>query len=449
MRLTILLLLTTLNLLGQNIEGIILDADTKLPLKNVNIFFKKGNTGTTSNVKGAFNLNLKSEINEDDTIHFSMIGYGAKDILYSDLKKINFFVCLSKKVESISEITVTSNKVLKPEIEFHQLSSLNEGLYAFGSLLLNGNIYVIGGNGSYYEDNAKRAFLEASNTEDLSFQNFTNRLKPGSFLERYNNSLQIYNIENDTWSISKLKLLERANHSINYYNNQIYILGSKSLSTNRKFEYLENKIEILDLKNETIKIDDTNPHQALNSQTFIYKNGLIILGGSVKLKNDGNKVFTNKTHLFDFSTGYWYELNDMPRAKEAKGVIIKDRIYLIGGYDNKALTEIESYNLGTGKWETEGELFDGIEGPALTYHGNLIYIYNLDKVLTFNIVTKVLNEYRINLRIQNSALHYYDNKLYILGGYIENEYSTSPSSKLYSIDISEFLNTKIIKSKTL
>lgn len=154
-----------------------------------------------------------------------------------------------------------------------------------------------------------------------------------------------------------LKFRERAYNTINYYKNKIYVIGSTRLSTNRKFEYLDVKIEVFDLKTKSIIIDDTNPHQVTNFASFIYDSNIIVMGGSVKLKNNGGKLFTNKSHIYNLESGYWYRLNDMPEAKEVKGVLIKNIIYLIGGFNNKTLNEIESFNLTTGKWEKKVSYF--------------------------------------------------------------------------------------------
>ena len=60
-----------------------------------------------------------------------------------------------------------------------------------------------------------------------------------------------------------------------------------------------------------------------------------------------------------------------------------------------------------------------------------------------------LDEYLIDLYLKSSELYYFNDKLFILGGFITNEYSKTPSSKLYSIDLNEFEQTRINKSKTL
>jgi len=173
------------------------------------------------------------------------------------------------------------------------------------------------------------------------------------------------------------------------------------------------------------------------------------MGGSVKLKKNGEKIYSDKIHIYNITSGYWYELSKMTKPKEVNGVIINNKIYLVGGFNKIPLKEIESYNLTTGKWKDEGDLFYGIENPALTNHGNTIYIFNDGKILTYNIKTKILNEYEINLNIKNSQIYYYKNNLFIVGGSIEDDYSKLPSSGIYSINLNEFNKTKINNSKKI
>ena len=383
-----------------------------------------------------------------DTIYFSIIGYIPKSFTLSELKDSNYVIYLSENIEKLKEVTLTSNKKLKSKIHFNKLSSLKGGLHSFGSALIEDKIYVIGGDESYIEDTAKKINLLYGN---LDFEIYLKKLSsnPSPSWENYKGNLQIYDIKTDTWKTSDLKFRKRAYNTINYYNNKIYVLGGTRLSTNRKFEYLDDKIEVFDLKTKSIIIDDTNPHQATNFASFIYDSNIIVMGGSVKLKNNGEKLFTNKSHIYNLESGYWYQLKDMPEAKEVKGVLIKNKIYLIGGFINKPLKDIETYNLTTGKWKKEGELFSGIETPALATHDNVIYIFDDGKIYTYNTETKKLDEYLIDLFFKSSSLYYYNDKLYLLGGFKENEFSKTPSSKLYSININAFEETLISKSKIL
>ena len=55
----------------------------------------------------------------------------------------------------------------------------------------------------------------------------------------------------NSWKRKELKFKKRAYHNINYFNNKIYVLGGKGLSANKKKEYLNNTIEIYDIKNDS------------------------------------------------------------------------------------------------------------------------------------------------------------------------------------------------------
>ena len=444
MRLTLLLFFSSFVINGQNIKGAILDIETNEALKNVTVYFKKEKAGTASNEKGEFNLKIQSKIDLTDTISFSIIGYTTKNYTFSKLKEINFVVHLSKKTENLNEITITSKRELQSEISYKKLTQLKKGAYNFGSTLIGNKIYVIGGDESSIEDTSTKA-LEESQSLDEFFKN----LKMNFSWERYSGKLQTYNIEKDTASLVNLEFRKRAYHKMINIHNKLYVFGGKTLSTNRKTEYLDDKIEVLDLDTHHIIVDNTNPHQAINFAAFAYQDNIIAMGGSIKLKNNGKKVYSDKSHLYNITSGYWYELPKMTKPKEVSGVLVKNKIYLIGGFNQIPLSEIESYDFITEKWEKEGDLFYGIENPALTQYNNTLYIFNDDKILTYNIKTKILNEYRIDLNIKNAQIYYYKNNLYIIGGFTEYNYKKSPSSDLYSINLNEFSKTKVIDSKKI
>ncbi len=443
MKLTLILFFSIFTLNGQNIKGTILDKETNEPLENVNIYLIKGEKGAVSNEKGGFKLELQSKVNPTDTIRFSIVGYATKNCTFSKLQELSFLVYLSKKTENLDEVTIVSKRELKSKIYYKKLARLKKGIYGFGSSLIGDKIYVIGGDESSIEEMTKKAIEK----ESLSLEELLKTLKDNFSWEHYSGKLQIYNIEKDTLFLSNLKFRERAYHKIIHINNKLYVLGGKTLSTNKKFEYLDDKIEVLDINTNQIIVDNTNPHQAINFAAFAYQDNIIVMGGSIKLKNDGEKIYTDASHIYNITSGYWYELPKMTKPKEVNGIIIKNKIYLLGGFNKSLLTEIESYDLITGKWEKEGDLFNGIENPALTYYNDTIYIFNEDKIMTYNPRTKILDEYNIDLNIKNAQIHYYKNNLYILGGLIGDEYSKTPSSGLYSINLDEFNKTKIIQSK--
>ena len=449
LKLTLLLLFSILSSFSQNINGKVLEEETHTPIESVNVYFKKTKEGSFTNKKGEFYLKLYSKLKPTDIIHFSFIGYKTRHITFSELEQLNFIVHLSKKTEYLNEITVYNQNELKNQIPFKKLSSLKKGVYNFGSELIESKIYVTGGDESIIEDNAKKVFNEVSNTPESTFKDFLKRLKTkraSLTWENYSNKLQVYDIAKDSWTISNLVFRKRAYHQTACIKNKLYVFGGKSFSKNGKYEYLDNKIEILDLQKGQIIIDETNPHQAINFAAFSYQDNIIIMGGSTKLKKNGEKIYSDESHIYNISSGYWYELPKMIKPKEVNGIIVKNKIYLIGGFNKTSLTEIESYDLKNEQWKKEGHLFSGMENPALAYSDNCIYIFSNGLIMTYNTETKILNEYKIRLYTKSPKMHFYNGKLYILGGFNENEFTKATSSKMSVIELSDFYKTKITKS---
>lgn len=431
---------------AQNIKGSVMDKKSNLPIEDVNVLLTQFNTSTLTDEKGKFNLNIPKEFQEKDSISFSHIRYTSKNISLSQLQKNEFSIFLNEKIEYLDGLTLSANKQLKSKIAFSKLAAAKYAISAFGSILKDNKIYVIGGDASSKTDAWKKVQYEKP---DPTMEDYLRELSFQFSGQSYKGNLQVYDIKTDKWEISKIKFRKRAYHNLNEYNDKIYVLGGKKISVNGVFEYLDDKIEVYDISKNTIIVDNTNPHQASEFASFTHKSTIIIMGGSIKMKESGSKEYSNKVHSYDINSGYWYELANMPTAKETNGILIKDKIYLIGGFNTKPLSAVESFDLLTEKWETEGELFFGVKNPAITQNDGIIYFFENEKIYTYNTITKQLKEYLINLPMKASKLYFSENKLYLLGGYIENYYSKYPSPNLFSIDINEFENTKPNRSKFL
>lgn len=448
----VLLLLTLAPIFGhgQNIDGRVLDMDTKQPLENVNVYIENSDIGAATNRKGEFRLRNLSPTNASDSLTFSRIGYQTVKIGFKGLTEKPTTVLMQELPNELSEVTVEGKKKLNEKLPFHRLSPLKKGVFAFGSLIINDSIFVIGGSESFSEDAMRKAMYDASiKYIDPSWVDVLNEMEPNGTHTAYNNALLTYDIQLDQWHTTEAGFENRERHQINKFEEKVFVLGGKRKSKNGKNEYLLNTIEIFDLDSMNIVIDDVNPHQAVDFASFTYKDNILVMGGSIKLNKAGKKVFTDKCRFFNITSGYWYDLENMTKAKEVDGALIGDKVYLIGGFDGQALTEIESLNLSTGKWEKEGDLFYAMEHPSITSHGGTIYIYNFGKLTVFNTLENTLSAYDIDLYLKDPNLLYHKNKLYVLGGYTEELYSKTPSPGLFAIDLDEMGRTKVRDSKEL
>ena len=427
---------TTFNVTAQN-KGLVLDAKQNKPLAGVNIVSIVGGDIRVTNAKGEFNLRNIPAKNGNDTLTFTHVGYKARKISLPELKEMNYLVLLTEDDQLLREVTVVSEKQsLQPEIRYKELKSLKDGLYSVASVLIGGKICTIGGDESFGEDQTLKA-LNDYGDDVLS------HLKRSFLWQEFSGDLHVYDIETNSWTTSKLKFDKRAYHAMQYYKGKIYVFGGKTLSRDGRTENLDDKIEVYDIRHNSILVDHSNPHQAINFASVVYGDNLIVMGGSTRIKVNGEKEYSNKVHLCNLKTGYWYELDNMPEAKETKGILIGNTIYLPGGFLGKPLKEIETYDVVTGKWNIESKgLKYEVERPGIASNGNVLYIFEDGKIQTYNIETKELNVYLIGLTLKYSELFYANNKLYILGGYNQDEYSLEPSSGLYSIDLNEFKRTE-------
>ena len=448
MRILVLFLLISSISFAQSLEGVVLDARTNKPIKGAHVYITNVDQGTITNFRGRFKLKLSNN-NKIDSVYVSHIAYDKKAFVYSK-KKERYIIFLETNRNTLSEVNlVTQKRSLKLRLNYNKLTSMKKGRYAFGSVLKDNIIYVIGGNSTYEFDAMKRI---AEDYPDVTMDELIRLIdrKKSFSKELYRGDILTYNLNLDLWESKDVKLRKRAYHNVHFDNNKFYVLGGKRISPGGRYEYLDDKIEVFNKQSSTIQIDDTNPHQAVDFASFMYDNKIIVMGGSVKVRNDGLKTYTDKVHLYDLKTGFWYELASMPTAKETNGVLIDHKIYLMGGMsERRPSSSIESYDLISGRWKKEGDLFESFKKPGITKNGNIVYVFENGKVLTFNTNTKELNEYLIDLDLKESQLFYANNKLYVLGGYIQNSFSVKPSSNLYSIDLNEFERTKVFKSKSL
>ena len=425
---------------SQKITGVVYEEGTKKPLEQVNIYLKNHlKKGTHTDVEGVFSLQLTDSHQATDSIYFSRVGFETHATTLSQLMKEAMVIYLPSKRTNLEEVVVRDRR-LQNLLQFKKIANLENGIYSFASILNGNKIYISGGDESIQEDMFKKASLRAAPT--ATFEEIMSKMYPSTAYTSYSRDLLMYDLDSNTFKKVTDKLDPRGYHSMILYKDLLYILGGKKTTHKEKKEYLFNSIEIFNVKNEIRQQEYTYPHQAVNFSSFIYNDNLITLGGSIKQKEWGGKIFTDKIHALDLSNGYWYEIGKMKTPKETSAVLMDDKIYLVGGYNNTSLATIETWDLTTGEWETLGEMFYGLDAPALTANEDKIYIYHNNKMLVYHIKKKKLVEYKINLGVKKPNIHFYKDAIFIVGGYVENEYSTNPSAAVYKVELSQFDHTK-------
>ncbi|WP_353779929.1 carboxypeptidase-like regulatory domain-containing protein [Winogradskyella sp. 3972H.M.0a.05] len=441
----------SLGLSSQTIRGVVLNEENKQVITNVHVYINE-KIGAISNEKGKFELRLSDEDSNSQFVHISHVAFNTKKInLQRIVNKKDVVIYLKPLINTLDETLIGHKRKLKSRLKYEELRPMNKPLYAFASVLIDDEIYVVGGNNSFDLDRVRLANRNTSEKyRKPTLLNFLQELREVSFSqENYSDLMMIYDINKNIWKVSDKEFRARTSHSIHAYKDDMYILGGDRKSKYGEIKYLDHVIEVYNRDSNTISHDFTNPHQAVNFASIQYGNYIITVGGIEKINKNGSKRYSDAMHLYNLETGRWYELGKLPNPREVKGLLLNNKIYLVGGRNRLLLNTIESFDLDTGKWEVEGKLFNRIARPGLASHKNTIYIFNNSKLLTYNTETDVLNEYSVNLQIQSPELFFHKGKLYIIGGYIEKSYSTIASQGVYSIDLNQLSKTKIRRSKNL
>ena len=97
---------------SQNIfKGKVLNKSTNAPMSYVNVGIINKNIGTVSDINGRFNIELTNNINSDDSIKFSMVGYKDRTFSVASFKQCHFdTIFLEKKIIELQEIKIFGKK---------------------------------------------------------------------------------------------------------------------------------------------------------------------------------------------------------------------------------------------------------------------------------------------------------------------------------------------------
>lgn len=402
-------------------NGEVWNAGTMERLEGVNIFMLKDSVGLgTTDGDGKFDLCILRKCARNDTIMFSFVGFTPMKCTVDMLKSSGYRVSLFEEARALGEVTVSATNGFSYYLSYDEKELLPIPLYSFASFMRDGKIYVLAGDETEIS-------MEMGNVSKMYYTQYYRYHSP---------SIYVYDVKKNVWTIKKNKLLARAYHVAQLYGDRAFVLGGIHYSTNKRLEYTDEHIEVYDLAKDTVYSQSSNLHLAKNPVSFVYDNLLFVMGGSTK-----EYVYNSKIHALDLKSGYWYEIGEIPERlrREMNGVLVGNTAYFFGGRRiMKKFGEINSYNVQTGEWKYLGDLKEMVSFPGLAVQGDLIFIYENKRLQVYNCRTNTINSYPINLELENSALHIYDNKLYIVGGCERNGELVVPSNLVVSIDISRF-----------
>ncbi|WBV61814.1 hypothetical protein PFY12_06745 [Chryseobacterium camelliae] len=262
-------------------------------------------------------------------------------------------------------------------LHFKSLANMSLGRGAINSVIVDDNIYVSNG---YQESGGNANFIEK------------------------------YNITDNKWSVLNSILSPKKFANSETYDNKIYIFNG----------WGNSHLEIVDLVTHKVTKGAVNHSYTGNAGSAIHNGKIYVFGGS-GLNGAATTVFSNRFQYYDIASNTWHPLPDMPKAREAKGKIVNDKLYVIGGFNGTSLRLINVYDLNTNRWTNQYTMPAGISGHSLAVSGNKIFIaggYNNQTFLAyFDTTTNKFHQLSSNMiPRRHAAAEVYNDKLYIIGG---------------------------------
>ena len=417
--------------LFSQVGGRIVDAKTKQPLVGANIYTDLGVGVSVADKKGEFMINNGELLRDADTLCFSFVGYCKKRFSVTSLLQKKNVILLQEEPFALGEVTVYGIKKSYLRLPYTQISSMPVPLYSFAMISLEKKLYLTGGDRSQIKPPMGFSLTGSGG------------LPSGFVYEKYSNKIYVYDIISNTWTIINKKLRERAYHSALYNDGKIYVMGGKRFSTNRKIEYLDETVEIYDIHRDTLLTDPVNPHQAASAAAFVYDDKLIVMGGSTYRIENGWQKYSDKIHMLDLKEGVWYEAGKMPLGMETNGILVGHTVFLFGGYRQRTLSDILTYDLITGLWRKRGKLWFSVGKAALARGGDKVYILENGVIQVYNLYTNEIKAYQIDLKLREGGLYCTDDKLIIVGGYSEGIDGKLGDAGVYEVRLSDFNRTEL------
>lgn len=241
------------------------------------------------------------------------------------------------------------------------------------------------------------------------------------------NYIEKYNITDNKWSILNATLLTKKFANSETYDNKIYIFNG----------WGNSHLEIVDLASNTITKGAVNRFYTGNAGSAIYNGKIYVFGGS-GLSGAKTTVFSDKFQYYDIASNTWNPLPDMPTARETKGKIVNDKLYVIGGFNGTPSRLINVFDLKTNLWTNQYKMPSGIYGHSLAVYNNKIFIVggvnNQSFLAYFDTTTNTFHQLSSNMIPRRHATaEVYNNKLYIIGG----STTSVTSSAIKSIQVAD------------
>jgi len=260
--------------------------------------------------------------------------------------------------------------------------------------------------------------------------------------------LLIYDTETDIWStLTTSEPLSSGPVSEGYFNERSYengeIIGN-NLYTFNGWD-LNNELKIIDIESGNVSLGANNPVARKAAGSAVWENNIYTFGGCIDPNNEDEiSSYTNSLYLYNVSLNSWTELASMPEAKESRGEIINNKLYVVGGYNGSVSNKIDVYNISTNQWENQYVMPFSVSANSLSVVENYIFIIGdyvqLNRIAFFDVENGTFTNIENNmLERRHSDAEIINENLFLIGG--NSTTNVSDGGWLNSIEMADLNQT--------
>lgn len=238
--------------------------------------------------------------------------------------------------------------------------------------------------------------------------------------ETYSPDILKYNIALDDWSVLSNSTIAKRYASSAIIDGKLYILNGVLPGGT-----INSSVEVIDLTTNSLSLSTPNPNPGRAAGIAQWEGKIYSFGGFTE-----PNIYSNKLSRFDPATSTWTTLADMLVATETKGEIVDGKLYIFGGYNGTALTQIDRYDIATDTWETIGTMPNSISANATAVIGSKIWLVgdfaNLTSLAYFDTEDDSFHSVNSNMASRrHAAAEGIDNQLFVMGGNTASAISSS------------------------
>lgn len=249
----------------------------------------------------------------------------------------------------------------------------------------------------------------------------------GSIGNKFLSDVEIINPINGTVKVLKDKVISRRYFSAVWDGkDSIYLIGgvSKKENTSR----IENRVEIFNIHSFEVTLGPSIPAPRRNARAVLIDDRIYVLGGSnASGKRNEPLKSTGLNAAYDMTANKWIKLADMPTAKSTSPITRNGLIYVAGGFNHQsALNVFERFDPKTNQWQSLAKLPHPVSAHSAVYAQNKLYLFGdyqkLNSALMYDFDKEVWSEPKFNYQASrhNTAV-VFGNTLYVIGGNINSK----------------------------